>query len=131
MRRRLPVLDHTVATLIEDIYQQGLDKKIMVVITGEFGRTPRISTRSGRPGREHWGESMSVVVSGGGTRTGQVIGSTNAYAERPHSRRLTSRDLLATIYRFLGIDYEESIIDPTGRPLPILPEGRPIEELIS
>jgi hypothetical protein len=130
MRRRLPVLDRTVTALIEDIYQRGLEKKIMVVVMGEFGRTPRLSTQSGRPGREHWGGSMSVLVSGGGLKTGQVIGATNARAEHPHSRKLDPNDLLATIYRFLGIDPEEAIADATGRPMPILPYGTPIDELL-
>lgn len=130
MRRRLPVLDRTVTALIEDIYQRGLDEKIMVVVTGEFGRTPRLSTKSGRPGREHWGGSMSVLVSGGGLQTGQVIGATNARGEYPHSRKLDPNDLLATIYRFLGIDTEEAIPDATGRPMPILPDGTPIAELL-
>jgi hypothetical protein len=130
MRRRLPVLDQTVTALIEDIYQRGLEKKIMVIVTGEFGRTPRINTASGRPGRDHWGGSMSVLVSGGGLKTGQVIGATNARAEYPHSGRLDPNDLLATIYRFLGIDTEAPIPDATGRPMPILPYGTPIAELL-
>jgi hypothetical protein len=132
MRRRLPVLDQTVTALIEDIYQRGLERKIMVVVTGEFGRTPRISVNpaSGRPGRDHWGGSMSVLVSGGGLKTGQVIGATDARAEVPRSRKLDPNDLLATIYRFLGIDTELTIPDATGRPMPILPYGEPIAELV-
>ena len=130
LRRRLPVLDRTVTALIEDIYQRGLDEKIMVVVTGEFGRTPRISNTTGMPGREHWGGSMSVLVSGGRLRTGQVVGSTNARAEVPQSRPLDPNDLLATIYRFLGINPEEAIPDGRGRPMPILPYGEPIGELI-
>jgi hypothetical protein len=129
MRNRLPYLDQTVFALIEDIYQRGLDRRIMVVITGEFGRTPRITTTSGRPGREHWGEAMSVVVSGGGVRTGQVIGTTTANGERPRSRRLDPNDLLATLYRFLGIDPQVALPHPSGRPMPILPYGTPIAEL--
>ena len=130
LRRRLPVLDRTVTALIEDIYERGLDRNIMVVVTGEFGRTPRVSTASGMPGREHWGGAMSALVSGGGLRTGQVIGSTNARAEIPQSRLLDPNDLLATIYRFLGINPEDSIPDGQGRPMPILPWGEPIRELI-
>lgn len=129
MRRRLPVLDRTVTALIEDIYQRGLDKKIMVVVTGEFGRTPRISNTSGRPGRDHWGGAMSVLVSGGGINTGQVIGSTNSRAEEPQTRKLDPNDLLATIYRFLGIDFTQTITDGRGQPMPILPYGEPIAEL--
>lgn len=130
MRRRLPVLDRTVAALIEDIYERGLEKQIMVVVTGEFGRTPRVSTASGHPGREHWGGAMSILVSGGGLKTGQVVGATNARAEVPQTRPLDPNDLLATIYRFLGIRTEDSILDSRGRPMPILPFGQPIKELV-
>lgn len=129
MRMRLPVLDRTVSALVEDIYQRGLEKNILVVVTGEFGRTPRITTASGRPGREHWGDSMSVLLAGGSMPSGQVIGSTTSRAERPRDRRLDPNDLLATIYRFLGVDSQSEILNHNGRPMPILPYGAPIAEL--
>ncbi|MDA1016835.1 MAG: DUF1501 domain-containing protein [Planctomycetota bacterium] len=133
---RLPVYDQAVTALIEDLYDRGLDKKVLLVVTGEFGRTPRVSysvgTRSKvmQPGRDHWPQAMSVLVSGGGMRTGQLIGSTNSKGEHPQSRPLTPNDLWATVYRHLGIDYERSYIDNAGRPMPILPYGEPIAELL-
>jgi hypothetical protein len=135
-RERLPLYDRTIATLIEDLYERGLDKKVMLVVTGEFGRTPRIShavgTRSGvmQPGRDHWPQAMSVLVAGGGMRTGQLIGSTNSKGEHPQDRPLTPNDLWATVYRHLGIDYNHAFPDSAGRPMPILPYGEPIAELL-
>lgn len=134
-KARLPIFDQAIAALIEDIYQRGLDRKVMVVVTGEFGRTPRINpqkgTRSGviQPGRDHWPGAMSVLVSGGGMPMGQVVGSTTHNGAYAKDNKLEPNDLLATMYQFLGIDYHQSFIDHTGRPMPILPHGRPISEL--
>ena len=136
MRWRLPYLDQAVTALIEDVYQRGLDKKVMVVVAAEFGHTPRINygrTREDtpiQPGRDHWPQAQSVLVSGGGLRMGQVVGSTNAKGEVPKDRPLTPNDLWATIYRHLAIDYTHSFLDHSGRPMPILPFGDPISELI-
>ena len=133
---RLPVYDQAITALVEDIYDRGLDKKVLLVVTGEFGRTPRITYANGtrskekQPGRDHWPQAMSMLVSGGGMRTGQVIGSTNSKGEHPHSRPLTPNDLWATVYRHLGIDHGRSFIDNAGRPMPILPYGEPIAELL-
>ncbi|MCA9119988.1 MAG: DUF1501 domain-containing protein [Planctomycetaceae bacterium] len=135
-RARLPVFDRAVATLIEDIYDRGLDDKVMVIVSGEFGRTPRINpqkgTRSGvvQPGRDHYPAAMSVLVAGGGMRTGQIIGSTTSKGERPLDRQLDPNDLLATVYRHLGINYREVVPDNSGRPIPLIPHGTPIAELL-
>jgi Protein of unknown function (DUF1501) len=135
-QKRFPIYDRAVTALIEDLYARGLDKKVLLIVTGEFGRTPRVSysigTQTGvkQPGRDHWPQAMSVLVAGGGMRTGQVVGSTNARGEHPKDRPLTPNDLWATMFRHLGIDYQTtSFLDPTGRPMPILPYGEPIEEL--
>ncbi|MEZ5944496.1 MAG: DUF1501 domain-containing protein [Planctomycetaceae bacterium] len=135
-KMRLPIYDRAVTALVEDIYARGLDKKVMLVVTGEFGRTPRISSQNGtqtgvmQPGRDHWPNAMSMLVAGGGMRTGQVIGSTTSRGEEPKERPLTPNDLWATVYRHLGIDPEMSFPDHAGRPMPILPYGSPIEELL-
>jgi uncharacterized protein (DUF1501 family) len=135
MRQRLPLYDKVVTALVEDLYARGLDKKVLLVVTGEFGRSPRISQSSGgakgmRYGREHWPQAMSVLVSGGGMRHGQVIGSTNDKGEHPHDRELTPNDLWATVYKHLGINQHDAILDYTGRPQHILPFGEPIRELL-
>lgn len=133
---RLPIYDQAVTALVEDLHNRGLTKNVMLVVTGEFGRTPRISHQNGsrtgvsQPGRDHWPQAMSMLVSGGGMRTGQVIGSTNAKGEHPQTRPLTPNDLWATVYHHLGIDPEHSFPDHSGRPMPILPFGEPISELL-
>ena len=135
-RWRFPCYDQALTALIEDLYERGLDKDVLLVATGEFGRTPRVNMQVGtqtgitQPGRDHWPGAMSLLVSGGGMRTGQVVGATNARGEYPSERPLTPNDLWATVYRHLGIDYEESFLDFQGRPMPILPFGDPIEELL-
>jgi hypothetical protein len=127
MRYRLPRYDQALTALIEDIYARGLDRKVMVIATGEFGRTPRLDPGD-RCGRGHHPGAMSILVSGGGMRMGQVIGSTNAWAANPKDRPLDPNDILATIYKHLGIDPKQEIIDPSGRPVPVS-RGTPIEEL--
>jgi hypothetical protein len=129
-RFRFPMYDRAVTALIEDLYARGLDRKVMLIVTGEFGRTPRISYANGRPGRDHWPQAMSLLVSGGGFRMGQVIGSTNARGEAPRERPLTPNDLWATMFGHLGIDHERTtFLDHSGRPMAILPYGTPIAEL--
>lgn len=136
LNARLPIYDQAVSALIEDIYYRGLDKKVMVVVTGEFGRTPRVEnsvgsqTQTMQPGRDHWPQSMSLITFGGGMRTGQVVGSTNSKGEHPKDRPFTPNDLWATVYRHLGIDSHRAFPDHQGRPMPILPYGAPIDELL-
>jgi uncharacterized protein (DUF1501 family) len=131
MRVRLPYFDQAVAALIDDIFDRGLDRRILVVVTGEFGRTPRI--RTGPPdnsiGRDHWPDAYSTLISGGGLRMGQIVGATNARGEYPTTTPVTPQDLLATIYRHLGIDTEQHLTDSLGKPVPILYGGEPIKAL--
>lgn len=132
---RLPLFDRAIATLVEDIHARGLDKKVLLVVTGEFGRTPRVTTTKGsktgvdQPGRDHWPQAMSVLVTGGGMPPGQVVGSTNAKGEHPQSRPFTPNDFWASVYKHLGIDPEHAWPDHGGRPMPILPFGNAIPEL--
>jgi hypothetical protein len=130
MKTRLPYLDEALAALIEDIYERGLDKQILVVAVGEFGRTPRLSSNANGTGRDHWPQAYSALLSGGGLKMGQVVGATNAKGEFPTDRPYTPQDLLATIYRHLGIDTTRSFLDFSGRPVHILESGKPIRELI-
>ncbi|MEO2022324.1 MAG: DUF1501 domain-containing protein [Pirellulaceae bacterium] len=132
---RFPIYDQVITALIEDIYDRGLDRRVLLVVTGEFGRTPRISVRPGtkskidQPGRDHWPRAMSMLVSGGGMRTGQVIGATNSKGEEPVSRPLTPNDLWASVYKHLGINPEHTFPDLGGRPMSILPFGEAIHEI--
>jgi uncharacterized protein (DUF1501 family) len=118
---------------MDDLDENGLLESTLIVVAGEFGRTPRIfnQDQSGRPGRDHWASAMSVLLAGGGLKMGQVIGATSAKAEEPIERAMDSNCLLATLYRRFGIDTTRSFLDRSGRPLPILPSGEPIRELLS
>ncbi|MFM2095568.1 MAG: hypothetical protein RIS70_2692 [Planctomycetota bacterium] len=144
IKYRSPFFDQAVSALIEDIYQRGLDRRVLVVVTGEFGRTPRISyvassgggVASGeagtvQPGRDHWPRAGSMLFAGGGIRTGQVIGATDARGEDVTEKRVGPEDFLATLYRHLRIDYRTAAIpDLAGRPTPIIRSGSPIPDLI-
>ncbi len=122
-----PPLDRMLSALVTDLYQRGLDKKVLLVVWGEFGRTPRINPTGGR---DHWGQLMSILVAGGGLRVGQVIGASNANGEVPSDRPIHPTDVLAMIYRHLGIDASLHTETLEGRPIPILPGGELIPELI-
>jgi len=133
---RFPSYDQAVTALVEDLVARGLDRRVLLVVTGEFGRTPRLENQVGtqtkvhQPGRDHWPGAQSVLVAGGGLRTGLVVGSTDKQGGYPKDRPLTPNDLWATVYRHLGIDPEQSVLDHAGRPMPILPFGAPIAELV-
>jgi hypothetical protein len=131
-REKLPSFDQSVPALIQDLHDRGLNKRVLFVFAGEFGRTPRIrhQDKSKRPGRDHWARAMSVLLAGGGLKMGQVIGATNRKAEDPTDRIMNSNCLLATIYHRFGIDISRHFIDNTGRPVPILTDGEAIGELL-
>jgi uncharacterized protein (DUF1501 family) len=129
---KLPVLDHSLSALVEDLHERGLDRQVLVLFCGEFGRTPliRYQDESRRPGRDHWSRAMSVFAAGGGLRMGQVIGATSSRAEEPVERAMDSNCLLATLYARFGINPHGTLVDRSGRPLAILPAGEPIRELV-
>jgi hypothetical protein len=144
MRFRSEVYDQAVSALIEDLYARGLDKRVLLVVTGEFGRTPKISyaasTGEGnasapagtqQPGRDHWPRAFSNLWAGGGIQTGRFIGGTDKRGEDSIERICGPGDFLATIYHHLGIDAHNTLIrDFNGRPTPIVDHGQPIPELI-
>jgi hypothetical protein len=131
LEEKLPSFDESVSALIEDLSLRGLDKHVLFIFCGEFGRTPKISYNSPdrRPGRDHWNKAMSVLIAGGGLKMGQVVGKTSAKAEEPVERVMDSNCLLATIYRRFSIDTRRTFADNSGRPIAILPSGTPIPEL--
>lgn len=122
-----PPLDQMISALVTDIYQRGLDKKVLLVVWGEFGRTPRVNKTGGR---DHWGALMSILIAGGGLKVDQVIGASNSNGEVPIDRPVAPTDVLATMYRHLGVDTAQHTLTRQGRPIPILPDGQPIRELI-
>ncbi len=128
LRPLLPVVDRTLHAIVTDLEARGMLDSTLVLMMGEFGRSPVINPQAGR---DHWQRVMSMVVAGGGMRHGQVIGSTDAKGYDIASRRVSPSDLAATVFHHLGIDPHSDWIDPQGRPRPIITEGgKAIEELI-
>lgn len=133
----LPKVDSLVATLFRDLSDRGLLETTLVVLCGEFGRTPKMNDGGnggapmsmGTPGRDHWGNAMFCLMGGGGIQGGRIVGSTDSKGTAPKSRPVTPSNIHATIYRVLGIDPKLQILDPTGRPTPVLDDPEPIEEL--
>jgi uncharacterized protein (DUF1501 family) len=129
-RDHFPLFDQALSTLLDDLRDRGLDKDTSVLVWGEFGRTPRINKNGGR---DHWPQVACALLSGGGMRTGQVIGSTNKFAEVPKDRPIHFQDVFATLYHNLGIDVaHQTIPDLTGRPQYLVDHTRyePIRELV-
>jgi hypothetical protein len=127
-RQLLPSMDKAVSALIADLDGRGLFDEVIVLLASEMGRSPRIG---GDAGRDHWTYAYSVMIAGGGLTRGQLLGSTSANGERPEQRPVTVPEILATVYCQLGIDPNTIIRDAQDRPIPILPDPRPIAELIS
>ena len=123
----LPQLDSALATLFRDLADRGRLDTTLVLVTGEFGRTPRINKNAGR---DHWGPAFTVLLGGGGLRGGVVVGATDARAERPATEPYGPEDLAATLYQKLGIDPKAEFRTPDGRPVPVVNGGRPIRELV-
>ena len=128
-RKVLPLLDQGLTAEIEDLYRHGMQDDVTVVVWGEFGRTPRINKSAGR---DHWSRNAFALLAGGGMPVGQVIGSTNAYAEEPADRPVHFQEVFATIYRNLGIDVQQTTItDLNGRPRYLVDDGYlPLQELM-
>jgi hypothetical protein len=138
MENYLPIVDRAVAALFTDLDERGLLAKTLVVLCGEFSRTPKMNDggnggapRSmGTPGRDHWGDAMFCLLGGGGVKGGQIVGSTDKLGQRPHTRPLLPANIHATIYQVLGIDPKLQLLDPSGRPVNVLDDPTPIEELL-
>lgn len=127
MRGRAPQMDKGVSALIEDLVARSLDQRVLLVITGEFGRTPRIN---GSGGRDHWAPLSPLAFAGGGLRMGQIVGESSPKAETPKSHPISPQDLMATVFHTLGLPHDLSFQDPAGRPMPMISGGRAIAELV-
>ena len=125
--KRLPQFDRAVSALLDDLEERGLLETTLVAVITEFGRTPRINADVGR---DHWPAVFSVVVAGGGLKSGHVIGSSNSLGELPQDRPMHINDVLATIYHQLGVSPHLVHHDDLGRAIPVLYHGEPIRELI-
>jgi Protein of unknown function (DUF1501) len=135
---RMPEVDRAVATLLTDLDQRGQRDRVLVVLCGEFSRTPRMNNggnggppmSKGTPGRDHWGNAMFCLLGGGGVKGGQIVGSTNRLGEAPKDRPITAGDIHATIYHVLGVDPHVSFLNHAGRPVPAIDQGEAIRELV-
>ena len=132
MDNYLPQVDAAVASLFRDLDERGLLEKTLVVLCGEFSRTPRMNDGSGqgKPGRDHWGNSMFCLLGGGGIKGGLVVGSTDRLGTAPKDRPLMPPDIHATLYHALGIDPKIQFLDRTGRPIAAADTTEPIRELV-
>ncbi|MCA9052521.1 MAG: DUF1501 domain-containing protein [Planctomycetaceae bacterium] len=127
MNQRGPEVDQAVAAFLEDVADRGLSEKILLVITGEFGRTPKVNRNAGR---DHWGPLCTLALAGGGLRMGQTVGASDARAYRPASDPITPQDLMATVFQVLGIDTTTQFVNQAGRPVYMIEDGKPIAELV-
>ena len=126
-------VDRAVEALLEDLQQRGMADDVLLLVMGEFGRTPRMNKGQPGipiPGRDHWGNAISAMMAGGGLQGGQVVGATNSKGERPIRRAIRPDSLLATVYHVLGIDTKKEFIDHSGRPVRILEQGVPLREVL-
>lgn len=138
MQRHLPRVDQAVSALFNDLDQRGLLDQVLVIVMGEFSRTPKMNDggnggpplSKGTPGRDHWGNALSVLMGGGGVRGGQVVGSTNRLGEVPQDRPLRPGDIHHTIFHVLGVDPNVHFLNHSGRPIVAIDHGSVIDELV-
>src|SRR5262249_26701223 len=124
----LPALDRSLCALLDDLRDRGLEKDVLVVVLGEFGRTPKITYPG--PGREHWADAGCALFAGGGLTMGQVVGETDSRAERSKQGQVSFQNVMATLYAHLGVDRTTQLPDFTGRPQNLLDDPTPIRELL-
>jgi len=125
----IPPLDQAISALIDDLVQRGQYERTLVVAMGEFGRTPRMNANAGR---DHWGQTFSVLMGCGSMKMGQVIGKSSPRGEYVVDRPISPQDVAATVYHHLGIEARSVIFtDGLGRPAPLIETGQPIRELLA
>ncbi len=127
LKGRAQQMDQGIAALIEDLDERGMLEDTLVVITGEFGRTPKINAKGGR---DHWGRLCTLALAGGGLKMGQVVGESSAKIEVPATKPITPQDLMATIFHMYGMDPRLQFVNNQGRPVFLIENGTPIAELI-
>lgn len=128
MRYLGPLVDHALDTLVADLEVRGMLDDVMIIVWGEFGRTPKINDKAGR---DHWPKVAMGIMAGGGLKTGQVIGATDKHAAEATDRPVHYQDVIATLYHHLGIDARNvTLTDTTGRPQYLVDIGQPIREIL-
>src|SRR5262245_3732140 len=127
MKDKGPAYDQGLAALVTDLHDRGLDRDVLVVAMGEFGRTPRVNSNAGR---DHWGTVMSVLLAGGGLKVGQIVGSSSPKGEVPQESPYRPENILAVVYRHLAIDPQTTFNDISGRPRYILENRALVREVV-
>ena len=127
MDKRGPEIDRAVSALVEDLDQRGMLDNVLLVISGEFGRTPKIN---GSGGRDHWAPLSTLALAGGGLKMGQVIGESAEKADVPKTTAITPQDLMATVFKVLDLDQRIQFTNQAGRPTYMIETGKPIAELV-
>jgi len=127
-RNSMPPLDVALAVLLDDLSQRGMLEETLVIVSSEFGRTPRINADAGR---DHWPKVFSVMLAGGGIKGGMVYGSSDATAAEPEENPVSSEDLATTMYHLLGIVADKELMAPGGRPIEIVDGGQVVKPLLA
>jgi hypothetical protein len=127
MESLAPQMDMAVSAMVEDLSLRGLENDILLIITGEFGRTPRVNDGAGR---DHWAPLSTLALAGGGLKMGQVVGESSEKAEVPKSRPITPQDLMATVFHVLDLPLDVRFTDTFGRPTLMVDGGSPIGEVV-
>ncbi len=127
MKRLSGQVDQAVSALVDDLHRRGLSDRILLVVTGEFGRTPKVNKNAGR---DHWAPLSTLALAGGGLQMGQVVGESMPKGDVPKSTPIRPQDLMATVFHVLGIDPQTQFINTAGRPVYMIEEGQPIAELV-
>jgi len=127
LERRSPDLDRAVSAFLGDVADRGLNENILLVITGEFGRTPKINRNAGR---DHWAPLSTLALAGGGLKMGQVVGASSPKADMPKADPVRPQDLMATVFHVLGIDLHTQFVNQAGRPVYMIEDGHPIPALV-
>jgi hypothetical protein len=127
LRQNLPVVDQAVSALLDDLSERGLLQDTLVMMFGEFGRTPAINKQAGR---DHWAQAMSIVLAGGGTPAGLVYGTTDRNGAFVTDKSHSPADFACTIYTLLGIDPHKTYLTPSGQPVPVVNGGKPIQAVV-
>jgi hypothetical protein len=127
MEKRSGEVDRGVSAFLEDVAQRGLSDNILLVVTGEFGRTPKINRNAGR---DHWAPLSTLALAGGGLRMGQVVGESAPKGDMPKTKPIRPQDLMATVFHVLGVDPHTQFVNQAGRPVYMLEDGAPIPELV-
>jgi uncharacterized protein (DUF1501 family) len=128
MKAQMPPLDQAFAALIRDLDRTGLLNRTVVMVSSEFGRTPKINKDAGR---DHWPKVFSVVLAGGGLKRGSIYGLSNATATEPERDPIGPEDLATTIYSLLGIVADKELMAPGNRPIEIVDGGKVVKELLA